>query len=39
MWTKKDLLKEVYRLRNMIAGVKGTQQIDLEQIENDYRFQ
>ena len=39
MWTKKDLLKEVYRLRNMIAGEKGTQQIALDKLESDYRFQ
>lgn len=35
----KDLLKEVYRLRNLIAGEKGERQIDLEQIESDCRFQ
>lgn len=39
MWTKKDLLKEVYRLRNMIAVEKGTQQIALDKLESDYRFQ
>lgn len=39
MWTKKDLLKEVYRLRNMIAGEKGTPQIALDKLESDYRFQ
>lgn len=39
MITKKDLLKEVYRLRNLIAGERGTLQFDLEKIENDYRFQ
>ena len=39
MWTKKDLLKEVYRLRNLIAVEKGTQQIALDKLESDYRFQ
>ena len=39
MRTNKDLLKEVYRLRNLIAGERGSQQIDLAQIESDYRFQ
>lgn len=39
MRTNKDLLKEVYRLRNQIAGEKGTPQVDLNEIENDYRFQ
>lgn len=39
MWTKKDLLKEAYRLRNMIAGEKGTPQIALDKLESDYRFQ
>lgn len=39
MRTNKDLLKEVYRLRNLIAGERGTQQIDLDNIESDYRFQ
>lgn len=39
MRTNKDLLKEIYRLRNLIAGERGVQQIDLEQIESDYRFQ
>ena len=39
MRTNKDLLKEVYRLRNLIAGEKGTPQIDPDNIENDYRFQ
>lgn len=39
MRTNKDLLKEVYRLRNLISGERGTQQIDLDNIESDYRFQ
>ena len=39
MWTKKDLLKEVYRLRTMIAVEKGTQQIALDKLESDFRLQ
>lgn len=39
MRTNKDLLKEVYRLRNLIAGERDERQTDLAQIESDYRFQ